>query len=120
MGKTTTALEYARRHVDGFAVAWQFHAEDEAGMLSQFHDLAGVLGVDDGGDPVAAVHAVLSAGAGRWLLVLDNAPDYATVRRWIPPKGEGCVLVTTRDGHWPAGQAVPVPVLDDVAGAAFS
>jgi len=100
-------------------VVWQFHAEDDTGMLSQFHDLARVLDVDDGGDPVAAVHTALAGHAERWLLILDNVTDYASMRRWIPPKGDGHVLVTTRDGHWPARQVLSVEALEVHAGATF-
>jgi len=119
IGKTTVALEYAHRHVGEYAVMWQFHAEDGTGMLSQFHDLARVLDIDDGGDPVAAVHTALAGHAGRWLLVLDNVTDHVGVRRWIPPKGDGHVLVTTRDVHWPAQQVLRVEALEAHTGATF-
>jgi hypothetical protein len=119
VGKTTAALEYAHRHLSDYAVVWQFHAEEDTGMLSQFHDLALVLDVDDGGDPVAAVHTALTVHPGRGLLMLDNVPDHAAARRWIPPAGDVHVLVTTTDGNWPAGQLLSVGALGAAQGAEF-
>jgi putative transposase len=95
-----------------------FHAEQATDLLAQFHELGQVLDAGEG-DPVAAVHAALAAHPGRWLLVLDNLRDHAAARRWLPAKGAGHVLVTTQDGHWPAGQAVEVPALDRDAAAGF-
>ena len=72
----------------------------------------------DGGDPVAAVHAVLAAPA-MWLLVFDNAPDPAAVAGFVPPAGGGRVLITSQNGLWPPGQALEVPVLDRQTAAGF-
>jgi hypothetical protein len=81
VGKTTIAPECAHRHLDDFPVVWQFHAEDDTSMLAQFHELARMLGTDDGKDQVAAVHTASAGHPGRWLLVLDNVPDHATASR---------------------------------------
>ena len=119
VGKTSVAAEYAHRHLAGIAVAWQLPAEDPAVLAAGFAELAAQLGVIDGGDPVAAVHAVLDGGAASWLLVFDNAPDWASVAAFVPPTGPGRVLVTSRNQIWPPGQAVEVPVLDRQVAAEF-
>jgi hypothetical protein len=111
VGKTTVAVEYAHRYLDTYQVVWHVHAEQATEVLSQFHELAQVLAPGAGGDPVAVVYAALAAHPGPWLLVLDNVRDQAAARGWLPPKGNGHVLVTTQDGHWPAGQAVEVGTL---------
>ena len=54
-----------------------------------------------------------------WLVVFDNAPDRASVERFVPPAGPGRVLITTQNQHWPPGQALDVPVLDLEVAAAF-
>jgi hypothetical protein len=118
VGKTTTALEYAYRQLQHYQVVWFFHAEQATDLLTQFHELAQLLDAGEG-DPVAAVHAALAAHPGRWLLVLDNVKDHAAVRRWLPAKGAGHVVVTTQDGHWPIEQAVEVTELDAEAAAGF-
>ena len=71
------------------------------------------------GDPVAAVHGVLAASPAPWLLVFDNAPDRASVARFVPPAGPGRVLITSRNQIWPPGQALDVPVLDPQVAAEF-
>ena len=118
-GKTSVALEYAHRHLAGVGVAWQVAAEDPAVLAAGFGELAGQLGAAEGGDPVAAVHAVLAADPARWLLVFDNAPDRASVAGFVPPAGPGRVLITSRNQIWPPGQAVEVPVLDRAVAAEF-
>ena len=88
-GKTSVAVEYAHRHLAGVGVCWQVAAEDPAVLAAGFGELAAQLRVADGGDPVAAVHAVLAGGAARWLLVFDNAPDRARWRRSCRRPGRG-------------------------------
>jgi hypothetical protein len=118
-GKTSVALEYAHRRLGGVGVAWQLPAEDPAVLAAGFGELAAQLGAAEGGDPVAAVHGVLAASRVAWLLVFDNAPDRASVVRFVPPAGPGRVLVTSRNQIWPPGQALEVPVLDSQVAAEF-
>ena len=85
-GKTSVAVEYAHRQAAG--LVWQLPAEDPAGLVAGFADLAAHLGAE-GGDPVGWVHAVL-ARRDDWLLVFDNVPDPESVRGMVPrPAGGG-------------------------------
>jgi Domain of unknown function (DUF4062)/Tetratricopeptide repeat len=118
-GKTSVALEYAHRQLDEVPVAWQFPAEDTVVLAAGFRALAAQLGAPDGGDPVAAVHALLAASRAPWLLLFDNAPGRASVASFVPPAGPGRVLITSRDQIWPPGQSLDVPVLDPQAAAEF-
>ena len=118
-GKTSVALEYAHRHLGEVAVAWQLPAEDPAVLAAGFGELAAQLGAAEGGDPVATVHGLLATSPAKWLLVFDNAPDRASVARFVPPAGPGRVLITSRNQIWPPGQALDVPVLDLQAAAEF-
>jgi hypothetical protein len=121
-GKTSVAVEYAHRHLAEVGVCWQVPAEDPALLESGFSVLAAQLGareVVDARDPVAAVHAVLARAGAGWLLVLDNAVDRASVERFIPPAGNGRVIVTTQNQHWPRGQALEIPVLEKDVAADF-
>jgi Domain of unknown function (DUF4062)/Tetratricopeptide repeat len=119
-GKTSVALEYARRHLAEAGVAWQFTNVDPAVLAAGFGELAAQLGAGEGaGDPVASVHTVLATYPAGWLLVFDNAPDRASVERFLPPAGAGRVLVTSRSALWPPRQAVEVPVLEREAAAGF-
>ena len=120
-GKTSVALEYAHRHLGETGLAWQFPAQDAAVLGAGFGRLAGELGVMDmlhQRDPVAAVHTVLRAHRVGWLLIFDNAPDPASVAAFLPPAGNGQVLITSQNPHWP-GQSLEVPVLDTAVAAGF-
>jgi hypothetical protein len=118
-GKTSVALEYAHRHMDEYGVVWQFAAEDQATLSDGFAKLGRELSGQDrfaAADQVTHVHGILAARPDGWLLVFDNAADYAALRGVLPPAGHGHVIVTSQDPRWPAGQAVEVPMLDvDVA-----
>jgi Tetratricopeptide repeat len=122
VGKTSVALEYAHRHLAEVGVAWQFACEDPAVLAAGFGELAAQLGARDlldARDPVASVHGVLAASPGEWLLVFDNAPDWASVAEFLPPAGRGRVLITSRNQNWPPGQGMDVPVLDPEVAAEF-
>ena len=121
-GKTSIAVEYAHRHAAGAGLVWQFTAEDPTVLSAEFGRLAALLGAQDPfapGDPVALVHALLAAYAAPWLLVFDNAPDRTTVQGFLPPAGNGRVLITSQSALWPPGQVLDVPMLDAKVAAGF-
>jgi Domain of unknown function (DUF4062) len=118
-GKTSVAVEYGYRQLAGCGVVWQLPAEEPAALAAGFRELAARLGGGDApADPVAAVHAAL-ARRDDWLLVFDNVPDPGAVTGLVPPAGGGWVVITSRHGYWPGGQALEVPVLDRDVAAAF-
>jgi Tetratricopeptide repeat len=122
VGKTSIATEYAHSQLAELAVAWHLQAEEPAALAAGFGDLAGQLGARtmlDAGNPVAQVHAALAAHPGGWLLIFDNAPSFAAIRRMLPPAGRGRVLVTSQDPHWPVGHTIEVPPLQTTVAAAF-
>ena len=121
-GKTSVATEYAHRHLTELGLVWQVPAGDQAAMAAGFGELAALLGARDlaaGGNPAAAVHAVLAGRPGGWLLIFDSAPDAAAVAKVLPPAGNGQVIITSQNPHWPGDQAVGVPVLDEEVAAGF-
>ena len=121
-GKTSMAVEYAHRHLAEVEVCWLLPAEDPEILAAEFGVLAAQLGareIADVRDPIASVHAVLARASAGWLLIFDNAPDWLSIERFLPPAGDGRVLITTQSQHWPPGQGLQVPVLDPVAAADF-
>jgi len=121
-GKTSVAVEYAHRQLAELGLAWQFPAEDPAVLKAEFAELAaqlGALDLLDLPDPVASVHGALAAFPRDWLLVFDNAPDPAAVRGLLPPGGGDRVVITSQYPHWPVGQTLEVPVLDQATAARF-
>jgi hypothetical protein len=121
-GKTSVALAYAQHHLAEVGVAWQLAAEDATVLAGGFNELAAQLGarnVVDTRDPVASVHGVLAAFPDEWLLIFDNAPDWASVQAFLPPAGPGRVLITSRNANWPPGQVLDVPELGTEVAAGF-
>jgi hypothetical protein len=121
-GKTSAAVEYAHCHLAEVGVAWQLIAEDPTVLAAGFEELAAQLGAQDvlvKRDPVASVHGVLAAFPGGWLLVFDNAKDRASVQAFLPPAGEGRVVITSQSPLWPPGQALDVLVLGAEIAADF-
>jgi hypothetical protein len=114
VGKTALATEYAYRQRSRFDTVWWVRAEEPAGLIGDYADLAGTLGV------VEAAHADQQLAAlavrrwlndhDRWLLILDNAqgPDtdtgleapLARLVDLLPQVLHGHVLVTSRDASW--------------------
>jgi hypothetical protein len=89
-------------------------------MEAGFTELAAQLGAQvAAGDPVAAVHSALAASPAPWLLIFDNAGGQGPVQRFLPPAGNGRVLITSQSAAWPRGQAVHVPPLGIEVAAVF-
>jgi hypothetical protein len=122
-GKTSLAVKWAYGQLPTAGIAWQFDAERPTVLAAGFARLAQQLGVGvdrfDTRDPVASVHARLSTGRERWLLIFDNARDQESVREFLPPAGDGEILITSQSPYWPPGQALEVPMLDTGAAAWF-
>lgn len=90
VGKTQLAVEYVYRHNSDYDLVWWIRAERPGTMLSDFHDLATVLGLPLAPetarrDAVPAVREALRAGdlRQRWLLVFDNAESVEQVRPFL-------------------------------------
>src|SRR5215831_5940379 len=121
-GKTSVAVEYAYRHLGEVGAAWQLPAEDATVLATGFAELAAQLGAWEtagGQDPVAAMHSALAAYPAGWLLIFDNAPGQGAVQGFLPPAGNGRVVITSQSAAWPPGQAVEVPPLGTEVAAVF-
>jgi tetratricopeptide (TPR) repeat protein len=101
-GKTQTAIEYAVRHRADYpdGVFW-VNAENIGVITSGFVEIAKALrlSVASSNDQERIVQAVLEwfNGTGRWLLILDNVADRREIGPFVPQRGEGHVLLTSRE-----------------------
>ena len=102
IGKTQTAIEYAVRHRSDYpnGVFW-VDAETVGGLTSGFVEIAKALQLpaaasNDHEDAVKAVLAWSNRADG-WLLILDNVEDRSEVRRFVPERDKGDVLITSRE-----------------------
>lgn len=100
IGKTQTAIEYARRHRDEYkALLWAV-AESRESLISDFVALASVLdlpekNVQGQAVTVRAVKRWFETNAD-WLLILDNADDPKIVEEFLPENPKGHLLLTSR------------------------
>ena len=117
-GKTTVALELARRAADQMPV-WWVTAASPAALAAGMRLVAATLGASAdqldrawGGATIGAANLLWTLLDGRhrpWLLVIDNADDprmlvpagirVADYTGWVRPARSGVVVVTTRDAY---------------------
>ena len=111
VGKSTVAAAHAHRSRDGCEVVWWVRAATEATLIGDLAALAPLVGVpahDDVNDTAAAVRRWFEHTDRRWLAVFDNAADRHLLETWRPKRGNGTVIVTTRDRNLAVGDVIPV------------
>lgn len=120
MGKTTLAREYAEKFWRCYVAIFWVDARNPAGIEAEYADLYTTLHPETAADVKQAERAgrmlQLLKGREERLLIVDNAEDEASVRRWLPNVGGCRVLVTSRFSDWPA--AVGVTALETLGPAA--
>jgi tetratricopeptide (TPR) repeat protein len=100
IGKTQIAVEYAYRHQEEYeAILWA-RADSFEILVSDFVGIAELLylpekNAQDQKHIVNAVKHWLHFNPN-WLLILDNAEDFAMIREFLPAVGGGHILLTTR------------------------
>ena len=126
IGKTHLAAAFARGCIaEGWPVVAWLVAEDTAQVLDGLDRLARALGLARAGDDsVAAARMArrwLETRAGRrCLLILDNVPDAAVVRPWLPAVGAARIIVTTTSQSCAdLGTEVPVDVFTPQEAVAY-
>lgn len=104
IGKTQTAVEYAyrAREQGRYTHTFWIAAASEEALLTSFTAMSEQLpsfaakGESRSQKLVAAVIHWLEQCQEPWLLIVDNADDLAMVQPYLPLKGNGSVLLTTR------------------------
>jgi len=123
VGKTQLATEYAYRYSADYDLIWWVHSEELVSLTADYAGLAAALNLPnaesvDQREAVDAVKRWLSSNR-RWLLVLDNATDYATVRDYLPAGESGHVFVTSRNpnfGRLGTTENLPLLPLEEAIG----
>jgi hypothetical protein len=116
IGKSQIAVEYVYRHAGEYDLIWWIPSENPSEIQTSLVSLAKRLELPVEQSIDTAVPAVLEAlGAGepyrRWLLVFDNADRPEDVRKFWPRRGDGHILVTSRNPQWvEVARAVEVDV----------
>ncbi len=127
VGKTQSALAYALRHRADYpdGVFW-VNAETTAHLTNGFLEIAKTLGLTAAAsnDVDQVVRAVLGwfDGTGNWLVIFDNVDDRRELASFLPQRGEGHVLLTSREsvfGELGIARALEVVDLGDAESLQF-
>jgi tetratricopeptide (TPR) repeat protein/nucleoside phosphorylase len=117
IGKTQIAVEYAYRawDLDQYTHVLWVNASEEM-LPTSFASLADVLpsfpekGETDQHTLVEAIKRWLEQCEQTWLLIFDNAHDLPALQNYVPQRGSGSVLLTTRADAVSASGAASIPV----------
>jgi class 3 adenylate cyclase/tetratricopeptide (TPR) repeat protein len=102
VGKTQAGIEYAIRHQEEYpgGVFW-VNAETAGSLTTGFVEIGNALHLPAAAskDQKQVVDSVLDwlNGNEKWLLILDNVDDRREIRRFIPDRGKGDILITSRE-----------------------
>ena len=103
VGKTQLVLEYAHRFQADYDLIWWIDAEQSLEISLALAELARRLGLpvtDNAAENAAtALEHLRRGGAGRWLLIFDNAEDSEDLAAFLP-SGSGHVIITSRNRAW--------------------
>ncbi|MEL7466258.1 MAG: tetratricopeptide repeat protein [Pseudomonadota bacterium] len=116
VGKSTLALEYARRYGKWprYGGVWWIDAEQPTQIEASLGDLARRVGVEEGASPRETAERARDwlrarPDAAPWLVIFDNAGEVAEVEDYLPSGGSARVLITTRNaGFEDIGAALPL------------
>ena len=100
VGKTQIALEYAYRAYEQgrYTHTIWLNAASEGAIIASLLALAELAQVSetDQSKQVAAIIRWLEACAQPWLLIVDNADELSFLPSYLPTRGNGHILLTTR------------------------
>jgi hypothetical protein len=106
VGKTQLVIEYAYRHAPDYKLVWWVRAEESASLAADYASLYRKLELEpkDTNDQSYMSKAVRGwfEGNDRWLLVFDNAVKPEDIVAFVPGKGGGHFLITSRNDGWGA------------------
>ncbi|KAK4172752.1 hypothetical protein QBC36DRAFT_337198 [Triangularia setosa] len=105
IGKTATAVEYARRSDRKFETVIWVEAEDQGGLADRYNYIGSKIfqpkpDNQDSTSYMLEIRAMLGRLEKPWLLIFDNVEAWDDISRYIPrnlPKTRGSILITTRD-----------------------
>lgn len=121
VGKTSVAAAVAERVRDRVEVVWWARGDQPRVLVADLAGLARHVGlpeIDDAAATARAVRAWLETTTHPWLLVFDQVLNLASFEEWLPKRGGGAVLVTSRsnDVHRVADVVTVETVEPQVAG----
>ncbi|HUR85345.1 MAG TPA: tetratricopeptide repeat protein [Solirubrobacteraceae bacterium] len=100
-GKTSIAVEYVQKNADLYDRVFWLAAQRPAEVARDFAEVSRKLSLPATGQAAATAFVRnYLAEHDRWLMVFDNAPDFDSLRAYLPENTAGHVLVTSRAAGW--------------------
>jgi nucleoside phosphorylase len=105
VGKTQLATRYAYLHEDEYDVIWWVRSEGSANLAADYMDLARALAlpveaISEQSVVIGLARRWLESSQQKWLLVFDNADSPEQLEEFLPKKGNGHILITSRNPRW--------------------
>ena len=105
VGKTATAVEYARRYEANYSAVIWIEADTPGGLSDMYNSIGTkILSLNtetrqDSSSFTLTIRSRLERWERRWLLIFNNVGSWDDISRYIPrglPKTKGSVLIVTR------------------------
>jgi tetratricopeptide (TPR) repeat protein len=111
IGKTSLAVEFAYRNMDGYDVVWWLRSEEPAMLAMDYGALAIKLGIireeeKDQRIMIEIARGWLERTEKKWLLVFDNAEHEDELKEFMPRGGIGNIIITSRNPGWNAANCI--------------
>ena len=103
VGKTTVAAAFAHRYASAADIVWWVQADLPSTLVDDLIKLADRVGIpplDNRPDRARLLIEFLGGTDRHLLLVFDNVHEDASIIPWIPNRGHGVVLVTSRNRNF--------------------
>jgi ankyrin repeat protein len=108
VGKTQVAVQFVHQHGHQFHHIFWLAAENRERLIQAYIELGEAkeqfTDADKNTDPESLAKIVINwlenIRSSGWLLIIDNAPNFDTIKDLLPSKG-GKILITSRHTEWP-------------------
>ncbi|MBU1626361.1 tetratricopeptide repeat protein, partial [bacterium] len=104
VGKTSLAVEYANRYSGDYSVIWWVRSENMITLMNDLTDLSKRLGLScfDNVEQESALENLFKGleNNSDWLLIFDNSDNPDDIKKIVPEKINGHILITSRNSEW--------------------
>jgi len=122
VGKTRTAIEYAIKYENDYGVVCVLDASSNKNLVESicnFFRPTRYIGKKDPEYVVAQKFIQWCKNHEKWLIIFDNVERFDEILPFIPTKGAGHLLFTTRDSHSGYGNRMEIDVFSESHAVSF-
>lgn len=125
VGKTTVAAALADLYRHELDIVWWVRSEMLESLTADMAELGSKIGIreapqDEPNVFVDKVRGWLETAERSWLLIFDNAVDEASIAPYLPRRGIGSVIVTSRNRNMNRiGKVIEVDIFPEAVAEAF-